>query len=523
MKRFSFPGALLLGGLVALAWPSHASAATDEGAVAAVLERSVATLQSSGRVEAGSIVIPRSALLVQFYERRAYRPAWSDPASVAELVDAIGEADAQGLDPDDYRLAWIRKLRASSGGGAEAAAGNDLLLSSALIRLCQHVRYGKIPAGGFDADALPLRPLGGGDPVVELDDAIRGGRIREFVEGLEPQTSFYKRLMQALATYRRIEADGGWPTVGSGPSLKPGETDPRMNALRERLAVTGDMPAGGVTAAGDLYDPELVEGVRTFQARHGLDADGVLGSRTIAALNVSAATRVDQIRATLERCRWLLRDLPERFVMVNAAGFRVLLIEDGQVVWRSRAIVGNPATETPMFRADMRYIVLNPTWTVPQSIVKNEFGPAIRRDPHYLAKKHIRKIDGEYVQAPGKDNALGRIKLMLPNPYSVYLHDTPARSLFASNSRALSHGCVRVEKPVELAALALADPDWDVAALEAAIATGRTQTISLKKPLAVLVMYWSVTVNREGTVEFLPDLYHRDTPLVRGLAGGPPA
>jgi murein L,D-transpeptidase YcbB/YkuD len=519
MKPFPVPGAALVAAFFLFAAP--APAAADDDAVAAVLERSVAMLRRDGRVEAGGAVVQRSELLAQFYERRAYRPAWSDPDSVAELVDAIGEAEAQGLEPEDYRLAAVVKRRAFFGDGAETAADNDLLLSSALIRLCQHVRYGKIPAEHFDANALPLRALHGVDPVAELDEAVRGGRIREFVESLEPQTTFYKRLMQGLATYRRIGAHGGWPVVGSGPALKPGETDPRMSVLRERLAVSGDMAAVGVTAAGDLYDPELVEGVRTFQARHGLAADGVLGVQTIAALNVPVAKRIDQIRATLERCRWLLRDLPERFVMVNAAGFRVLLIEDGQVVWRSRAIVGKPVTETPMFRADMRYVVLNPTWTVPQSIVRNEFVPALRRDPRYLAKKNIDRIGGEYVQRPGKDNALGRIKMMLPNPYSVYLHDTPSRSLFANTTRAFSHGCIRVEHPVELAALALDDPAWSVEALEAAIDTNRTRTINLRKPLAVLVMYWSVTVNREGTVEFLPDLYNRDAPLVRGLAGRP--
>jgi murein L,D-transpeptidase YcbB/YkuD len=212
-----------------------------------------------------------------------------------------------------------------------------------------------------------------------------------------------------------------------------------------------------------------------------------------------------------------MHDLPDRFVLVNVAGFRVYFAEHGQLKWSSRVVVGTPYTKTPIFRADMKYIVLNPTWTVPTSIVRKEILPGMRRDPNYLAKKGYVRINGQFVQPAGERNALGRIKLMFPNPHSVYLHDTPSKSLFNETSRTFSHGCVRVQKPVELAALVLDDPAWSVQALEAAIAAGKTRTIMLKEPVPVLILYWTAAVDADGRVTFRPDIYGRDVAIIRTL------
>ena len=239
--------------------------------------------------------------------------------------------------------------------------------------------------------------------------------------------------------------------------------------------------------------------------------------RTLAALNVPVERRIDQIRATLERCRWVMNDLPDRFVLVNVAAFQVYLADHGQLTWSSRVVVGKPYTKTPIFRADMKYIVLNPTWTIPASIVRKEVLPGMRRDPNYLAKKGFRQVDGQFVQPAGERNALGRIKLMFPNSHSVYLHDTPSKSFFDETSRTFSHGCVRVQKPVDLAALVLNDPAWSAANLSAAIATGETKTIMLKNPLPVLILYWTASVDADGRVVFRPDIYGRDSAIIRAL------
>jgi murein L,D-transpeptidase YcbB/YkuD len=212
-----------------------------------------------------------------------------------------------------------------------------------------------------------------------------------------------------------------------------------------------------------------------------------------------------------------MHDLPDRLVMVNVAGFTVYYLRDSRIVWQSPVVVGTAYTKTPIFRADMKYVVVNPTWTVPPGMMRNEIGPAMRRDPNYLARKGLRLINGQVVQPAGPKNPLGRIKLMFPNPHSVYLHDTPTRSAFKAASRTLSHGCVRVEKPFELAGLALEDSGWSTQALLDAAATGKTRTIVLKRPLPVLILYWTAAVGEDGRVTFLPDIYGRDPAVIAAL------
>ena len=518
-----------------------------------MIEPSLDQLQQYGQLGIGGETISRSAALVELYRRNGFEPLWLDQGNAAGLVEAIHDAEAQGLDPREYHLDAISGRRRDGVDPAVEAAGRDLLMTDAFIRIAGDVRYGAASPDRPDPDILPVSLEGGDDPVTALQQVIYSGNVRDYVARLEPRNPTYERLKRALATYREIQAAGGWRTIAPGAAPQPGERSARVTALKERLAMSGDLPrsmlsvphasaaaprsttgaqrssagsphsasAGAPRAAiqpvSDVYDNSVREAVRAFQTRHGIAADGALGAQTIAALNVPVEARIGQIRATLERSRWVLHDLPQRYVMVNVAAFSVFFIDNDEVVWRSRVIVGDRDKETPMFRADMQYIVLNPTWSVPPSIVKKELMPGLARDPRYLSRRHIVRVGEEYVQAAGKGNALGRIKLMLPNPYSVYLHDTPTKSLFDRKTRTFSHGCVRVEHPVELAALALDDPAWSVASLDRAIARGQTRTVTLRNPLPVLVAYWSVNVARDGTVEFLPDVYGRDEETLRAL------
>lgn len=345
---------------------------------------------------------------------------------------------------------------------------------------------------------------------VTLGSSIEAAAVSQFMPEGEPELVVCSQLKEALEAYERIAADGGWPAVESGRAPKPGAIDPRMATLRDRLTISGDISRDDAASAPELYDATTEAGVRRFQARHGLTIDGVIGPATIAALNVPVHARVDQIATALDNCRADLRGLPDRFVVVNIAGFRVMFVEHGRVTWSSRVIVGTPYTRTPRFRADMQYVELNPTWTVPRSIVAGEILPTIRRDPGYLRRMGMKRIGDDFVQSPGPNNALGRIKLMMPNPHDVYLHDTPAKSLFRKAARAFSHGCIRVEKAVELAALALNDPAWSEQALQSAIDTGESRRISLPTPVPVVITSWPVSADREGAVEFLPDLYGDD-------------
>jgi murein L,D-transpeptidase YcbB/YkuD len=315
-----------------------------------------------------------------------------------------------------------------------------------------------------------------------------------------------------------MAAAGGWKITPAGGALKPGITDARVPLLRRRLGITGDLPGASAADSSARYDAMVKTGVRTFQERHGLSVDGTVGPATLRALNVPVTARLDQIRATLERCRWVMHDLPERFVLVNVAGFTVAVLGKDGSTWESRVVVGKPFTKTPIFRADMRYIVLNPTWNVPPGIMRSEVIPGMRRDPRYLERKGYRLVDGQVVQPPGPNNPLGRVKLMLPNPHHVYLHDTPQKSYFNETSRTFSHGCVRVQNPFELAAAALDDPAWTTPALLSAAANGKTRTIVLRQPLPVLMLYWTAAAGDDGQAKFLPDVYGRDPAVIRGLS-----
>jgi murein L,D-transpeptidase YcbB/YkuD len=276
--------------------------------------------------------------------------------------------------------------------------------------------------------------------------------------------------------------------------------------------------------------------VRRFQERHGLTPDGVVGRATSAALNVGVRERIEQIRANLERARWVTGDLREEFLVVNIAGFRLYLVRGGEVVWRTRVQVGRPYRRTPVFKAQLSYLVFNPTWTVPPTIFREDLLPEIRRDAAVLAERNIDVLDAagslvdpfsidwrarslpyRLVQRPGRTNALGRVKFMFPNEHQVYLHDTPSRDLFERESRAFSSGCIRVEDPMTLA-LELLGPGWDPARIERLVETGRTETVFLDEPMDLLLLYWTTEVDAAGRVYFWPDLYERDPAVIAGLA-----
>ncbi len=497
---------ILLAGLAALA---RAADAPEH-----IIQEQVELLRSGGMVQIGDATIASAVVLPAFYEHRGFQPAWTD-ATADDLLHAIGDSARHGLDPANYHLAALERLRAAAPGPAQRAE-RDLLQTDALIRLAYHLLFGKVDPERLDANWNFTRDLANLEPEATLQQALVEGHVSDWLTGLAPHHPFYRSLIDALAEHRRLEAAGGWPAVPEGPTLKPGMTDPRVPALRRRLVVTRDLATDD---ASPLYDATLAAAVRTFQERHGLTPDGVAGAATVQEMNLPVGHRIDQLRATLERCRWVMRDLPGRFVLVNVAGFQVYYMKDGAPVWESPVVVGTTFNRTPIFRANMTYVVLNPTWTVPPGMLRNEILPAMRRDPKYLERKGLQMVDGRVVQPPGPGNALGRIKLMFPNPHAVYLHDTPSRAAFRETSRTFSHGCVRVEKPFELAALVLDDPQWTLPALHAAVDTGKTRTLLLAQPLPVLILYWTAAVGRDGRTYFLPDVYGRDPAIVRGLAG----
>jgi murein L,D-transpeptidase YcbB/YkuD len=508
--------------------------------VAEVLRQRVEELRATGQLVVMGAPIASRNVLPTLYERRAFEPTWRSLEQIDSLLDILDQSYTEGLDPADYHAPAIRAARATLSSFEPLApterASLDILLTDSVIRLGYHLRFGKVDPVALDPHWNLSRDLMGEDAITTIQAAIDSAALPEFAEEVIPRVFLYGRFAKALAEYRAIEAAGGWSAVPAGPTLKPGMTDERVPALAARLAVTRDLPAD--VAAGDTltYDSAIGDGVRRFQARHGLAADGAVGPATLSALNVPVAARIDQLRANLERARWVLYDPESEFLVVNIAGFALYLVRRGEVVWRTRVQVGRPYRQTPVFRSQLTYFVVNPTWTVPPTILRQDILPQVRRDVGYLAGRNIDVIDRDggrvdpttidwssrsfpyqFVQRPGPDNALGRIKLMFPNEHAVYLHDTPSRDLFERDSRAFSSGCIRVEEPLELTQMLLGDA-WPRSRLDALVASGRTETVFLPRPMTVMLLYWTAEVDADGRIAFFPDVYQRDAAVIAALA-----
>lgn len=472
-------------------------------------------------------------MVAALYAGRNYQPLWAGNRAPAALA-VLGRAQAHGLRPADYHLQAIDALGADAAPATQAL--RDLLLSDGLLLLGSHVRSGAVEAGSV----VPRR-----HPVAV--DADLPGHLQQadtaadFLAGLTSSLAGYPRLQEALVHYRSIATAGGWPSLPDGPTLRPGDRDPAIPVLRERLAREG--MDGALTHSTDTeFDPALVAAVQRFQKRHGLDADGAIGPRTRQALNTPASTRVVQLVANLERRRWLGEAPGRRQVRVNAAAFTLDAIDGTQVALHMRVVVGKPFRPTPEFPDRIRYLVLNPYWEVPPTLAVQDKLPLIRRNPGFLASEHIRVLQGwgeqpvqidpgsvdwsrvggvfpyRLRQDPGPWNALGRIKFMFPNAHNVYLHDTPSKGLFAQAERSFSSGCVRLENALALADWILAEqPRWSAEALRTALASRQTRTVYLPEPVPVYLLYWTAWATGDGAAQFRRDIYDRDGPLAAAL------
>lgn len=484
-----------------------------------------------------------------FYRARDGRPAWRDGQTVAAFATAIGTLDGDGLRPADYRPETLLPAHRLAQTAAEplALARFDLQLSALLLTVLHQVQRGKLDPVAIDPDwELPRAA-----PQFDLTALSRSVDARQFdqiIAAARPDHLLHAQLRAALKRYRDLERQGGWPMLPTrDDALHPGERDANVPLLRQRLAIEegtaiqvadGCNPAEAAAASPDPYchDENLVAAVRRFQRRHLLRADGIVGSRTLAALNVPVATRIAQIRVNLERARWLLHDLPRSFVLVDIAGYRLSYFRPDGTLWQSRIVVGRPLRSTPMLRSEITRLTFNPTWTVPPTILREDMLPAIRRDSEYLAREQIdvlspsgvpldpRQIDWSHPgrlllrQRAGPHNALGRVAIRFPNRHDVYLHDTPAQALFNLDRRAISSGCIRVAHALELARLLLDDEtQWSQAAIEELVASGVTHEVVLARRVPLMLHYWTVEVDAEGVVSFRPDIYQRDATLLAAL------
>ena len=517
---------------------AHNSRAQEDAPESEILRAHVEQIRDDPGTDISGAPIAARRLLPELYARRGFTRAWTAAAAREDLLRAIRESAADGLDPEDYLLSTLERVRAEAeaeGASLDAQVHYDLLQSEALARLLYHLIFGKVDPRSFDPNWNFTRRVHLEDPTAYLQESIDSSDLLARIDREKPQHDLYRRLKSEFARQREIAAAGRWQALPADVTWKPGSGAPPASALGARLRASGDLPADAPPGPS-----EIEAAVKRFQERHGLEPDGAVGSATLAALNVPIGARIEEIRVNLERGRWLLHDLEPTFLFVNVAGFEVHYLRDRKVVWSASAQVGKPYRATPIFRSEMTYLVFNPTWTVPPSILAHDILPAQRRDRSTLAKKRLQVVDhsGRAVpeasidwanatprnfryllrQPPGPDNALGRVKFMFPNAYSVYLHDTPSKALFERSGRAFSSGCIRVENPLELAALLLeGQQGWDRQAIDRAVADGQTRSVTLARPVPVLLSYWTAWVDRNGVLQLRSDIYGRDAKVAAGL------
>lgn len=518
------------------------------------IRKRIVTLHE-GALERATLFATKALTL--FYERRGYKPAWSDEKGplpqASELVDAVLEADKEGLRPEDYHLARIRALFEEIGRDLALQrlpdpgklADLDILLTDAFLIYGSHLVAGRVDPETKDVKRQAERRKA--DLAVILERAIFSGKVKGALKELPPAGAAYEGLRQALVFYKGIAARGGWPKLDIKGNIREGASGEQVALLRRRLTSSGDLKEKPVAEEG-FFDDKLKAAVRSFQRRHGLSDDGIAGPRTTAALNVPVAERISRIEVNMERWRWLPREPGDRYIIVNIANFELEVVENGRNVLPMRAIVGRPYRETPVFASDMTYIVLNPYWHIPRSIAVKDILPKVKEDVHYLDSEGVRVFQGlgremkevasgtidwssvdadnfnyRFRQYPGPKNALGRVKFMFPNKYDVYLHDTPATELFAREVRTFSSGCIRIEKPLELAEYLLRDNgEWSMKGLVQAIKEGKERVITLKRPIRVYLQYWTAWANEDGSISFRNDIYGRDRLLRRALHEKPP-
>lgn len=524
--------------------------------VSKLLKKKIDIAGMPPKLTIGETSITASELLPAFYTNQNYKPGWSDDNGLLPqadvLIKIIRDSDHEGLKPSDYHLSEIEAVLGEmrenkvvsypnyesddNSPNALRLANIDLLLTDAFLLYGSHLLNGRISPETVDAAWL-IQDQRQDLPAL-LRTALSSNKVAETLRNLNPQHPSYSGLREALAKYREIADKGGWPALPYGPKIERGERAERVTVLRNRLTIIGDLNEESIRDSY-LFDDSLDQAVRKFQRRHGLKADGIVGESTLAALNVPVEKRIAQIELNMERLRWLPQNLGSRYILVNLANFELYVNENNKNIMSMRVIVGKPYWNTPVFTAKMTYLVLNPHWNIPQTIFAEEKLPKIKKDPEYFSKDNIKvlsnwrpnaevidpsTIDWSKVtdqnfrfrlrQEPGPGNPLGRVKFMFPNAYHVYLHDTSQKYLFNKTERNLSHGCIRIEKPYELAAYVLGS---DPGRIRATVSKGLTKNVGLPEPIPVYLVYFTAWVHEDGSIEFRSDIYRRDETLYQAL------
>ena len=454
-----------------------------------------------------------------FYRGRGFVPLFSENGAPSVQMKAaiarLRAADGDGLDASDYPTPDLRADTLTPDALAEA----ELKLLSSILTYARHAQSGRVVPGRISAN-VEFNP-----PVPEVPAIIAkiadAKEIAKALDSFNPPHDGYRALKAKLGELRGKHGDHDLAQIPGGPSLKKGTADPRVPALRERLGIHS-------AATNNVYDQELMDAVKAFQKQKGLAVNGVLSQGTVNALNGRTRSGdIDAIVSNMERWRWLPRDLGKAHVIVNVPDFSLKVVHNDSVTYRTRIVVGKPNTPSPSFTAKIESIQVNPTWHVPQSIIYNEYLPALQQDPTVLSRMGLvmeRARDGSIAirQPPGERNALGRIKFNFPNRFQVYLHDTPDKNLFTHDRRAYSHGCMRVQNPTQfgeaLAAIALPQERYTAQRLASMFGSGE-QWLRFKTPVPVYLLYMNAYVDDAGKLVVREDLYGYDGRVRAALRG----
>ena len=517
----------------------------DEVQQALARQLRVAPVPSAPGKESTNPIFPTRETLTKFYDNNGHRLAWCDDSgdlmpSTRTLLDALRRAGEHGLDPEDYALGRLDLLQERIGrpplddAAVARLADFDLLMTAAFFRYASDLSTGRVHPDEIRNDWHTNLPEL--DPLTKLSQALETGKLAELLEALPPPHAGYARLREALEALREVEAAGGWPTIPDGPRLEPGARGARVALLRRRLAEiakTGGSHDAASWGDNELFDSGLSELVLRFQQRHGIEADGKVGAATLAELNAPVGWWIQQVELNLERWRWIPRGLGDPYVLVNIPEFELKIVKGGATTWRTRIVVGKAFTPTPVFSDRIVSVVVNPPWNVPDSIALGEYLPELRKDPASLERHGLRLLEGSWEdphevepasvdwndlseghfpyhlrQEPGPTNALGRLKFQLTNEFNIYLHDTPSRNLFGRSDRDLSHGCIRVERPLELAERLLDESSQDP--LHEALEETEERHLPVRPQVAIHILYLTAWVDAEGFLRFAPDIYQFD-------------
>ena len=476
-------------------------------------------------------------ILMEIYESTNFKPLWEDKNYAYQCIEALSGSDQYGLLPEDYHVKLLQSLYEKD--LIKENPSFDVLLTDGLLLYSHHLLNGKLnPKDFFLSWNFPQR-------IVYQDsikDFLKNARREKVLDDLRehhPSFDIYWKLVKERERWLRIEENtDGWDPIMIGKAIKPGDSTPVFSRILIRLKQLEFLEEQAATT--DRYDSIYMSSVLNFQRSHGLDPDGVVGNKTIQYLNMPIKTRIQKIEANLERLRWLSGGADDNMVFVNIAGFHLTVVKDRSIVWDTPVMTGTVDTQTPVFTSQVKYLVFNPSWTVPRGILYRSLFDKMKADPSFITKNNYSILDNAgntidpsgigwdslsfkdfrytVVQNPGPANAMGVVKFMFPNQYSIYLHDTPSKSLFSKSARAFSNGCIRVKDPLVLARLLLNDENrYSMDKIKGIVDSRVTKTIFLKEPVTILLVYFTVDTDQSGGIVFYEDIYHRDQPIIDKL------